>query len=328
MLIILGLNLVDIFIIVFLAGWAVHGHRRGFLIILFDFLVFLTSIYLAAKTYPYASTFLNNAFSLPRSYANLVSFIVLFGIFHFILGIIFVRYLYGRIIGFLMDIHLSLTDKILGTLLALIGGAIWLSIILGIFTWFPISVLAKDQVTHSRIGAPIVKKASKIEPQVEKIAGQAIDDTIGFATPQPKDSNWRPNIPSGTRPKYDPADELYMLKLVNKERGMRGLKSLVFDARLRDVARSHSMDMVKNNYFNHDSPTAGSPIDRLNSAGIIYFTAGENIAYAQDIDLAHDNLMASKEHRENILSPYYGRIGIGIVNAGPFGYMITQDFIN
>lgn len=328
MSIILGFNLADIFIIVFLAGWTVHGYRRGFLITFFDLLVFLVSIYLAAKTYPYPSAFLNNAFSLPRSYTNLISFIVLFGVFHLILGVMFVRYLYGRIIGFLIDIHLSLTDKILGILPALIGGAVWLSIILGVFTWFPLSIFVKDQITHSKVGAPIIKKALTMEPQMEKIAGRAIEDTIGFATPRPGNNNWRPNIPMDARLKYDPAAESYMLKLVNKERGMRGLKVLDFDIRLRDVARSHSMDMVKNNYFDHNSPTAGSPTDRLVSAGIIYFAAGENIAYAQDIDVAHDNLMESKGHRENILGSYYGRIGFGIVNAGPFGYMITQDFTN
>jgi uncharacterized protein YkwD len=53
---------------------------------------------------------------------------------------------------------------------------------------------------------------------------------------------------------------------------------------------------------------------------------GENLALAPSVDLAHIGLMNSPSHRENILDPNFKRIGIGIIDADPYGKMITQVF--
>jgi uncharacterized protein YkwD len=321
--------MIDLLIIVFLAAWIAHGYRRGFLISFTDLLVFVVSIYLATETYPTLSTLANESLSLPRSYANLLSFLILFGTAHFLLGILSIRLIYPLIVRLLAGLHLRKIDRFAGVLPAAIGGILWLSITLGILSWFPVSTYIKSLIDESRIGAPIVRTASIIQPQAERIAGKAIEDTIGFITTK-RDSGeeWRPNIPADARVRFDPAAETYMLLLVNREREVRGLRILAPDLRLRDVARAHSMDMVKHNFFDHKSPTTGYLDDRLLKAGIFYLAAGENLAYAQDIELAHTSLMESKGHRENILRRYYGKAGIGIVNAGQFGYMCTQVFTN
>lgn len=130
------------------------------------------------------------------------------------------------------------------------------------------------------------------------------------------------------RVRFDAGAEKYMLTLVNSERAPRDLKILDFHPALRDVARSHSMDMVKNNFFSHESPTTNHIGNRLLSAGFIYISAGENLAFAGDIEIAHILLMESRGHKENILNRSFGRAGIGIVDAGPYGYMCTQIFTN
>jgi uncharacterized protein YkwD len=61
---------------------------------------------------------------------------------------------------------------------------------------------------------------------------------------------------------------------------------------------------------------------------IIFLTAGENIALAQTLAVAHTGLMNSPGHRANILNPAYGRLGIGILDGGIYGLMITQNFRN
>jgi uncharacterized protein YkwD len=227
---------------------------------------------------------------------------------------------------------LCLADRIAGVFPAFIGGLVWLAIILGIFYWFPISQPIKELITDSQLGAPIVEFASSVEPEAEKIAGKAITDTIAFITTDERPGTgqlpWKPNIPKDAPVHFSASAETYMLDLVNQERQKRGLRILVPDTRIRDVARAHSLDMVKNNFFDHKSPTTGYPTDRLLSAGIFYLAMGENLAYAQDLELAHRSLMRSEGHRENILSPFFGRAGIGIVDAGPYGYMCTQEFTN
>jgi uncharacterized protein YkwD len=38
--------------------------------------------------------------------------------------------------------------------------------------------------------------------------------------------------------------------------------------------------------------------------------------------------MHSPGHRANILRPQFGRLGIGVLDAGSHGLMVTQDFRN
>lgn len=84
--------------------------------------------------------------------------------------------------------------------------------------------------------------------------------------------------------------EQQMIILINQERQKVGLKPLAVDKRLVYLARLKSQDMVDKNYFDHQSPTYGSPFDLIKSAGVTYLWAGENIAAASTIDSAHDAL--------------------------------------
>ncbi|MGB9839173.1 CAP domain-containing protein, partial [Thermovenabulum sp.] len=122
-------------------------------------------------------------------------------------------------------------------------------------------------------------------------------------------------------------DEKLMLDLVNNERIKAGLKPLEIDMRLVDISRKKSKDMIEKNYFGHISPTYGSPFDALKNAGISYRYAGENIAGAPTVEKAHQALMNSPGHRANILNPNFNKIGIGIVDGGPYGKMFTQTFL-
>jgi uncharacterized YkwD family protein len=123
------------------------------------------------------------------------------------------------------------------------------------------------------------------------------------------------------------AEEQTMVDLVNQARREAGLAPLQIDYQLSKAARLKSQDMVDNNYFSHQSPTYGSPFDMMKQFGISYRAAGENIACNQDVQAAHQALMNSQGHRENILSSSFTHIGIGIVNGGTCGKMFTQQFI-
>lgn len=122
------------------------------------------------------------------------------------------------------------------------------------------------------------------------------------------------------------ADEQKMLDLVNKERSAQGLKPLQVDMQLVKLARMKSQDMINKGYFDHQSPTYGSPFDMMKNNGISYRYAGENIAGNSSVEKAHTSLMNSSGHRANILSPNFTHIGIGIVDGGPYGKMFTQMF--
>ena len=118
-----------------------------------------------------------------------------------------------------------------------------------------------------------------------------------------------------------------MVDLVNAERAKVGLKALIVDSKLTNMARVKSQDMITNNYFSHYSPKYGSPFDMMKTFGISYRTAGENIAMNQSMESAHTALMNSEGHRANILGASYTKIGIGIVKDSRGYLYITQDFI-
>lgn len=124
------------------------------------------------------------------------------------------------------------------------------------------------------------------------------------------------------------AEELLMLNLINKERIGRGLPTLDLDRRLVLTARAKSRDMVMHNYFGHESLLLGNPYVQMKAAGINDYLVlgGENIAGHVAVETAHQALMSSPGHRANILDYRYTNVGVGIINDGPYGLMITQHF--
>ncbi len=134
------------------------------------------------------------------------------------------------------------------------------------------------------------------------------------------------NAPA-TAPDNLSAMEEQMVQLVNSERSKAGAPALKANADLANMARVKSQDMINNGYFSHNSPTYGSPFDMMNTFGISFRTAGENIAMNQSVEAAHASLMNSDGHRANILNPAFTQIGIGIVSDGHGNLYITQEFI-
>lgn len=119
----------------------------------------------------------------------------------------------------------------------------------------------------------------------------------------------------------------YILEKINAERVNNDLPRLELDSLLNATAQNKAIDMVKNNYFAHESPTYGSPFKMMQDAGITYVAAGENIAGNNNIDEAIDSFLKSENHRKNLLSNAYNYIGIGIEKSDTYGYIIVLMFI-
>jgi uncharacterized protein YkwD len=66
----------------------------------------------------------------------------------------------------------------------------------------------------------------------------------------------------------------------------------------------------------------------MDKANIKYMLAGENLALAPDVEIAHNGLMNSPGHRANILNSDYGKVGIGCMDGGMYGKMFSQEFTN
>lgn len=118
-----------------------------------------------------------------------------------------------------------------------------------------------------------------------------------------------------------------VLNLINEERKAQGITPLQIDDLLNSTAQAKATDMVKNNYFSHESPTYGSPFEMMQNAGITYRTAGENIAGNPSVENAVKSWLASESHKQNLLSNAYNYIGIGIEESPAYGYVIVAMFI-
>jgi uncharacterized protein YkwD len=86
--------------------------------------------------------------------------------------------------------------------------------------------------------------------------------------------------------------------------------------------------MLARGYFSHYTPEGKDPFERIREGGVSFRTAGENLAFAPTVKIAHTGLMNSPGHRANILRSSFGRVGIGILDGGRRGLMVTQNFRN
>ena len=123
------------------------------------------------------------------------------------------------------------------------------------------------------------------------------------------------------------ADEKEVFDLINRQRTSNGLSPLKIDSEVQNVARVKAQDMVKNNYFSHESPIYGTPFQMLKSYGISYKSAGENIAGNSSNTGAVNAWMNSSGHRANILNSSFNYTGIGVVSSNKYGKVYVQMFI-
>ncbi|MGG0668342.1 CAP-associated domain-containing protein [Sporosarcina koreensis] len=121
--------------------------------------------------------------------------------------------------------------------------------------------------------------------------------------------------------------ELQLYDLTNAARVRHGRSILRWDDAIAETARKHSLDMAINDYFSHDNLQGLSPFDRMKEDHIKFRRAGENLAYGQSSSIfAHEGLMNSKGHRENILIKDYSHLGIGVAFNEKSQPYYTENF--
>ena len=121
--------------------------------------------------------------------------------------------------------------------------------------------------------------------------------------------------------------EYQLFDLVNATRVRFHLHPLKWDENVRNTARKHSKDMAENNYFSHTNLEGQSPFERMREDRIFFTFAGENLAYGQFNSIfAHEGLMNSESHRENILRPEFEYVGIGVAFNSDSQPFFTQNF--
>ncbi len=318
----LGLNWVDLVIIGSLVFFALEAFGRPLILEILDLASFLIAFFLSFTLYNLPAKFFEAEFKVPHGLSLVMGFMTIW-FFSEAIFYLLVRFVLPKIPVFKLK-----SLKALSMIPALLRGLVFISLALVMIATFPIQPSLKKAVLDSGLGSQILKHTYRIEQPVKQVFGGVSNDTLTFLTIKPK-TNERVDLGFQTQDvSVDSESEKEMIVLLNNERTSRGLPALVFDARLRDVGRSHSEDMFKRGYFSHYSSEKKSVADRATAAGVDFLIVGENLAYAPSVELAHKGLMNSEGHRANILSTDYTKVGIGVVDGGVYGKMFTQVFTN
>ncbi|MCO7127297.1 CAP domain-containing protein [Sporolactobacillus shoreicorticis] len=166
------------------------------------------------------------------------------------------------------------------------------------------------------------------KPEQAKPAEPQQADTPANSEKPAADNSEKPSDSQSSNSEMN-AYEQKVVELTNQERTKAGLQPLKADnSTLSKMARAKSQDMSDKNYFDHQSPTYGSPFDMMKKFGISYKSAGENIAAGQKTpEEVVQGWMNSPGHRANILNASFTTIGVGYVQGGSYGSYWTQEFI-
>lgn len=326
-----GITFLDIIILLIILFYVHEGYSLGFLLASLDLLSFIISFIAALQFYTKLSLLLITLFGLSIGISHAVSFFLIAVVSEIILNIVF-RKIAQRIPSFIpwksLRSFLTDTNHMLGIIPGLLSSFILLSFLLTLLVTFPSAPYLKDAVDKSAFGSKLVSNTSLVEKQLNIIFGGALDETLNFMTVDPKSEKTVSLHFTVTNGTVDEEAEGEMLSLVNQERVKNGLQKVVFDERLRSIARAHSQDMFTHGYFSHQSLDGRSPFERMDDADIHYIYAGENLALSPTTGLAMQGLMNSPGHRANILNPNFNKLGIGVINGGIYGKMYTQEFSN
>lgn len=326
-------DLAIIFIIFFyLLGW-----KRGFLFGLIDLLGFVFSFICALRLYSFFGELLVSNFSLPKGLANAAGFFIA-GIlaevmFSALINYFGTKFFYKLAIKKNENKKISLflkVDRALGVIPALGEGLIFTAFILTLVITLPIQPVIKREIASSKIGGVLIEKSQVVEKRLNAIFGEAVNETLTFLTINPNpDLNEKVDLRFRvTDVRLDESAEQKMLNLINEERIIANLPILVMNEEIRSLARDYAKDMFARGYFSHYNLEGESPFDRMNERKILYTAAGENLALAPNVELAHQGLMNSPGHRANILSEDFRNIGIGVIDGGIYGEMFVQEFTN
>lgn len=324
----MNFNFVDFLVLFFLVFFLWQGYQTGFVAGLLNILTTVISFAAAILFYPDLASLFQSQFGWTENLSYVLAFFTILIVVELVLSFIFHRLyslvtpVYRLIRGFLI------WDKILGFIPSVLVGLFLVSLFLILPLILPVKENIRDVVSQSWWGKNVLTKALVYQPQIEGLLNRLPYKNLAYLiTPEPgSDKSVELSFPEEIKLVPDPESEKVMFDFVNKERSKRGIKQVVWSGELNTVARAHCLDMFEKGYFSHNSPEGDTPFDRIDAFGISYKAAGENLAYAPNVDIANQGLINSPGHKANILRPEFGRLGVGTIDGGINGKMFCQEF--
>src|SRR5205814_8840100 len=321
----MAFNVIDILLLVLVLLSVLGGYRRGFILGVLDLAGWILSLLAGLRFYqPVARWIALYIPSLPQIWSRPIGFILIAVVMGGVVQLV------GRALLKRLPkaTHERQVNRLFGVIPGLANGLISAAIASALLLAIPLNEGLRERARASASVNRLAVYTERLEAALHPVFGEAIAETLNRLTVRPE-SNERVNLPyTVAAPRPRPELEARMLDLVNQERVAVGMRPLDSDPQLTQVARQHSMDMFARGYFAHVTPEGRDPFERMRESNVRFITAGENLALAPTLQIAHTGLMRSPGHRANILQRDFGRVGIGIMDGGIHGLMVTQDFRN
>lgn len=318
------LNWVDLLlgVVVLFGIWT--GTRRGFVHATLFLLTLLASLVLAFMFYRYPAEWLQPHLAAYAVWLPPASFLVVFLVAQVVLDSL----AQSIVRGVPRRAQAHPVNTALGALPGFVNGLIHAAILALLALNAPLPEFVSKPARESKVAEMLSQPIDWIDARISPIFDPAIQRTMKALT-VPVDSRGSVPLPfKNTQARVRTDLEARMLEMLNDERAKQGLKPVKADPELAEVARAHSRDMLARGYFSHVSPDGGTLTDRMRKGEVKFLVAGENLALAPTLNGAHQGLMNSPGHRANILRPQFGRVGIGVLDSGTHGLMVTQNFRN
>ena len=318
------MNWIDVILIVIVLLSVISGFQKGFVVGILNLLTWLGSVLIGFFFYTHVAAFIESFTTALGVWTRPVAFIG---------TIIFARIIISLITDRLLHLtpertHGDSINKFLGVFPGFVNGLINAIIVAALLLSLPLSESISNSARDSQLANYFVGPAEWLEAKIAPVFGDAVQRSMNRLMVKPESDETVKLHYTVANPKVREDMEAKMLELVNKERAKEGLQPLKTDPEMALVARKHSRDMFARGYFAHVNLDGKDPFDRMRQDGVKFLTAGENLALAQTLALAHNGLMNSPGHRANILHKSFGRLGIGILDGGIYGLMVTQNFRN
>lgn len=315
-------NYVDLILACIIILGIYHGWIRGGILGFLELFALVISILSGFYFYLYIATFIDNHYHIEERWLFPLSFFIALLISRLIIGVI----IYQLVQNISNKTHQSPLNKSMGLVFGLIRGFFYSALFAVIFLFLPLWPNLIAQTRESSIANFLSLQVENIDQNIAPDLSEKIKQSISRLTIEPESEETIMLHFTVQNSRHNEKFENHLLVLVNEERKKAGLKLLEKDTVMRSLARAHSTDMFRKGYFSHINLEKQTPFDRMKKRNITYKTAGENLALAQTVEIAHTGLMNSPGHKENILNPKFGRLGIGIMDGGINGLMVTQSF--
>lgn len=119
-------------------------------------------------------------------------------------------------------------------------------------------------------------------------------------------------------------EERILLRRIHQERQKRGLPPLQLHSALVDLSRERLQRNLEQSQLSHQTPW--NPAESAAQRGILAHQIAENLANSTSASNAVEAMLASPNHKANLLNPNYSKVGVSALRTGPAGFVYGVIF--